>query len=182
MYLWVNPDVHKIHAIFDSEDTSADPALPQFTATGITGTFQKGEIITGANSNCQPKMIINTTSPITYIVKNAKEFTSGENITGATSGATATVATLTAGSKNITGRFILDTGQRDNFYDVGRVIRKAGQTTPTGRIAIVFDYFEHGAGDFFTVDAYNSVDYKDILTYSATRVDPEVENLLVNMI
>ena len=115
----------------------------------------------------------NTTSPITYIVKNAKEFTSGENITGATSGATATVGTLTAGSKNITGRFILDTGQRDNFYDVGRVIRKAGQTTPTGRIAIVFDYFEHG-GDFFTVDSYNSVDYKDILTYSATRVDPEV--------
>ena len=166
-------DVHKIHAIFDSEDTSADPSLPQFTATGITGTFQKGEIITGANSKCQA-MIINTTSPITYIVKNAKEFTSGENITGATSGATATVATLTAGSKNITGRFILDTGQRDNFYDVGRVIRKAGQTTPTGRIAIVFDYFEHGAGDFFTVDSYSSVDYKDILTYSATRVDPEV--------
>ena len=141
-------DVHKIHAIFDSEDTSADPALPQFTATGITGTFQKGEIITGANSNCQA-MIINTISPITYIVKNAKEFTSGENITGATSGATATVATLTAGSKNITGRFILDTGQRDNFYDVGRVIRKAGQTEPTGRIAIVFDYFEHSDGDFF---------------------------------
>ena len=119
-------------------------------------------------------MIINTISPITYIVKNAKEFTSGENITGATSGATATVATLTAGSKNITGRFILDTGQRDNFYDVGRVIRKAGQTAPTGRIAIVFDYFEHSDGDFFTVDSYSSVDYKDILTYSATRVDPEV--------
>ena len=33
------------------KSTSADPALPQFTATGITGTFQKGEIITGANSN-----------------------------------------------------------------------------------------------------------------------------------
>ena len=166
-------DVHKIHAVFDSEDTSADPALPQFTATGITGTFQKGEIITGANSKCQA-MIINTISPITYIVKNAKEFSSGENITGTTSGATATVGTLTAGSKNITGRFILDTGQRDNFYDVGRVIRKAGQTAPTGRIAIVFDYFEHSNGDFFTVDSYSSVDYKDILTYSATRVDPEV--------
>ena len=166
-------DVHKIHAIFDSEDTSADPSLPQFTATGITGTFQKGEIITGATSKCQA-MIINTISPITYIVKNAKDFSSGENITGTTSGATATVATLTAGSKNITGRFILDTGQRDNFYDVGRIIRKAGQTAPTGRIAIVFDYFEHSDGDFFTVDSYSSVDYKDILTYSATRVDPEV--------
>ena len=119
-------------------------------------------------------MIIGTTSPITYIVKNAKEFSAGETITGQTSGATATVGTLTAGSKNITNRFILDTGQRDNFYDIGRVIRKAGATAPTGRIAVVFDYFEHGAGDFFTVDSYSAIDYKDILTYSATRVDPEV--------
>ena len=38
----------------------------------------------------------------------------------------------------------------------------------------MFDYFEHGAGDFFTVDSYSAIDYKDILTYSATRVDPEV--------
>ena len=166
-------DTTRIHAIFDSESTSADPALPQFTATGISGTFTKGERIVGGTSNAQA-LIIGTTSPITYIVKNAKEFSAGETITGQTSGATATVGTLTAGSKNITNRFILDTGQRDNFYDIGRIIRKAGATAPTGRIAVVFDYFEHGAGDFFTVDSYSAINYKDILTYSATRVDPEV--------
>ena len=38
----------------------------------------------------------------------------------------------------------------------------------------MFDYFEHGTGDFFSVDSYSAIDYKDILTYSATRVDPEV--------
>ena len=119
-------DTTRIHAIFDSESTSADPALPQFTATGISGTFTKGERIVGGTSNAQA-LIIGTTSPITYIVKNAKEFSAGETITGQTSGATATVGTLTAGSKNITNRFILDTGQRDNFYDIGRIIRKAGQ-------------------------------------------------------
>ena len=39
---------------------------------------------------------------------------------------------------------------------------------------VVYNYFEHGAGDFFTVDSYSGVDYKEIPTYTATRVDPEV--------
>ena len=38
----------------------------------------------------------------------------------------------------------------------------------------ICDYFTHGTGDFFNVDSYSSISYKDIPTYSATRVDPEV--------
>ena len=121
-------------------------------------------------------MLINTTSPFTYLIKNSKEFSTGETITGQTSGATASLSgTETAGSKDITNRFTLDTGQRDNFYDIARLVRKGGATAlPTGRVIAIFDFFEHGAGDFFNVDSYSAIDYKDILTYSATRVDPEV--------
>jgi len=39
---------------------------------------------------------------------------------------------------------------------------------------VIADYFTHGTGDFFNVDSYSSISYKDIPTYSATRVDPEV--------
>ena len=81
---------------------------------------------------------------------------------------------LTDGSKNITDRYVLDTGQRDNFYDIGRIVRKGNAVAPTGRLTVVYNYFEHGAGDFFTVDSYSGVDYKEIPTYTATRVDPEV--------
>ena len=35
-------------------------------------------------------------------------------------------------------------------------------------------YFAHGTGEFFSVDSYSGIDYKDIPTYTATRVDPEV--------
>ena len=66
-------------------------------------------------------------SPISYILNGgfgATDFSSGETITGESSGATATVGTLTAGSKVITGNFDLDTGQRDNFYDIARIVRK----------------------------------------------------------
>ena len=51
------------------------------------------------------------------------DFTASETITGSSSGATATVGTITAGSKVITSNFVLDTGQRDNFYDIARIIR-----------------------------------------------------------
>ena len=166
-------DVYKLFAVFDSESASANPTLPQFTVTGVSGTFTKGETINGAISGCNAT-IINTTNPITFVITNGKSFTANETITGQTSTATATLGTFTAGSKNITERFTLDTGQRDNFYDISRIVRKGGKPSPVGRLLIVCNYFAHGTGDFFTVDSYAGVDYKEIPTYTSTRVDPEV--------
>ena len=73
----------------------------------------------------------------------------------------------TTDDTDITTRFNLDTGQRDNYYDVGRLIRKSGQAAPTGRLLITFSYFEHGAGNFFSVDSYSGFDYKLIPTYTS---------------
>ncbi len=50
-------------------------------------------------------------------------------------------------------RFNLDNGQRDNFYDVGAAVLKTGYSDP-GTITVTFDYYTHGAGDYFTVDSY----------------------------
>ena len=61
----------------------------------------------------------------------------------------------TSGDTNITNRFDLDTGQRDNFYDIGRLKLKTGALTPTGRLLVDFDYFSHGSGDYFDVDSYS---------------------------
>jgi len=68
---------------------------------------------------------------------------------------------------DVTRRFELDTGQRDNFYDIARLILKPGQAAPTGRLLINFDYFEHGAGNFFSVDSYSGFTYKDIPGYTS---------------
>mgnify|MGYP000064611427 FL=1 len=42
---------------------------------------------------------------------------------------------------------------------------------------IIFDYFEHGAGDMFTVESYTDVakqmEYDDIPTYTGSKVDPD---------
>jgi hypothetical protein len=74
----------------------------------------------------------------------------------------------TTGSTNITTRFDLDTGQRDNFYDIGRIKLKTGAIVPTGRLLINFDFFSHGSGDYFDVDSYSGViDYEDIPSYNS---------------
>jgi hypothetical protein len=68
---------------------------------------------------------------------------------------------------DITNRFTLDTGQRDNYYDVGRLVRKAGSIDPTGRLLITFSYYTHGAGNFFSVDSYSGISYGDIPAYTS---------------
>ena len=77
-----------------------------------------------------------------------------------------TVATTS--DTNITTRFTLDTGQRDNLYDIGRLKLIPGQLKPTGRLLINFDFFSHGSGDYFDVDSYSGIiDYEDIPTYTS---------------
>ena len=68
---------------------------------------------------------------------------------------------------DITHKFDLDTGMRDNFYDVGRLIRKSGKVAPTGRLLITFDFYSHGAGNLFTVDSYSGIAYGIIPTYTS---------------
>ena len=73
-----------------------------------------------------------------------------------------------ASDTDITDRFDLDNGQRDNFYDVGRLKLKTGALTPTGRLLINFDFFSHGSGDYFDVDSYSGVvDYGLIPEYTS---------------
>jgi len=74
----------------------------------------------------------------------------------------------TTSHTDITSRFQLDTGQRDNFYDIGRIKLKTGELTPTGRLLVNFDFFSHGSGDYFDVDSYSGVvNYADIPEYKS---------------
>jgi len=172
-------DVYKLIAVYDSESTSTDATVPSMTLTSITGSFARGERIVGVSSGAEAR-IITASTPMSYSLLGnfgTKDFASGEVITGTHSKATAIVGVLTAGSKLITNSFELDTGQRDNYYDIARIVRKRTADIPLGRLHVVFDYLSHGAGDVFTVDSYSSLNgqmnYDDIPTYSATKVDPD---------
>ena len=69
----------------------------------------------------------------------------------------------------ITDRFTLDNGQRDNFYDLGRIILKPGFADP-GTITVAFKYWHHGGGDYFTVNSYRNdtnTTYDEIPTFNS---------------
>ncbi len=172
-------DAFKLVAVYDSEATASAAAAPQMTITATVGNFTRGEIIRGGTSGAVARNI-STSSPMQYVLTQgvgATDFQSGEVITGESSGATATVGTITGGSKIITSNYVLDTGQRDNFYDISRIVRKVGVSPPRGQLLIVFDFFGHGAGEFFSVDSYSDASgqmgYGNIPSYTATRVDPD---------
>tara|TARA_S200002703_G_C3802402_1_gene248054 strand:+ start:679 stop:4689 length:4011 start_codon:yes stop_codon:yes gene_type:complete len=181
-------DAYQLLAVFDSEDTSSDATSPSMTLSSVSGTFDRGERITGATSGAIARCIT-ATSPMSYVILGglgSADFTAGETVTGSNSGATATVGTVTAGSKLITGNYNLDTGQRDNYYDISRITKNPGAADPTGRLLVVYDYFSHGTGDFFSVDSYTSqsgqMNYDDIPAYNNSLVPPQTIQTFGNYI
>jgi len=73
-------------------------------------------------------------------------------------------------------KFDLDDGQRDNFYGLGRMVLKDGETAPVGNVYVKFDHFSHGAGNFFAVNSYTGVvDYNKIPSF--TRSNGDIINL-----
>ena len=74
-----------------------------------------------------------------------------------------------SGTKDVTTRYTAFTGQKDNYYDVGYIELKSGAQIPTGRIMVVFDYYEHTDGDYFSVDSYLDHEYYEIPVYQSTE-------------
>lgn len=58
---------------------------------------------------------------------------------------------------DVTEYFTLDSGQRDNSYEYGRAIVNNGAASvikPTGRLLMIFDWFQHNGIGYATVDSY----------------------------
>ena len=86
---------------------------------------------------------------------------------------------LDADSNDVTNRFDLDNGQRDNFYDRGKVALRSG--TIAGNIRVKYDYFEHGTtGSYFSVNSYtNEIPYQNIPTHRQNNgIEIELRNVL----
>ena len=89
-------------------------------------------------------------------------------------GGTATAGASLEGCLDVTGRYILDNGQRDDFYDHADISLAPAQAAPTGPLVVCFDYYSHAETErgFFSVDSYpdSSGDgYASIPSYTSTR-------------
>ena len=162
-------DVNTIHAIYDSGSGGTDALPPTLTVSSASGTFLAGETITGGTSGATGVVIDHSTATIVKFVVTAGTFAGTETITGGTNSYTATMVSLAAGDTVITDRYILDTGQRDNFYGHGRL--QLSGTAATGRILVIMDYFTHSGTGYFSVDSYTASglpdSYADIPSYTS---------------
>lgn len=62
-------------------------------------------------------------------------------------------------SKDVTAKFTLDNGQRNNYYDIASVSLKPGESNITTPVVVFFDYFSHTINDgFFCVNSYTDRD------------------------
>ena len=72
------------------------------------------------------------------------------------------VSIVTQGDKNVTKTFKFDNGQRPEFYDFARLIRREGAVEPSKRLAIIFDHYkvEGDIGDFASVNSFSPENYE----------------------
>ena len=71
---------------------------------------------------------------------------------------------------DITSRYSLDTGQKDDHYDHGGIVFLPGYSPPTGNVLVCFSYFKHDSGPsdgygYFSVDSYPG--YANIPQYTS---------------
>ena len=134
----------------------------------IVATVQKS----GATHGTKTRKTIS--SPITHTPSGA--FTSGSYIDLPNFDIFDIVSitnTANSPSENITDQFILDNGQRDNYYQNGKITYTGSTDLDGDTLSIVYRYFDWTTqNEFFSVDSYGSdeevgvnVEYNEIPTY-----------------
>ncbi len=168
------PDVIRVVAIYESTNQS-DPQLPTISFSGTSGTlntnqdFNIGEWVVGRTTGAVGLVVAySSTNTLEYVYLNTFQFAQGEVIEGKDSKTQATLTNLTPGGKNITQNYLLDDGQRDTYYDYGRIIRKKNVEEPKGKLKIVFQNYTIDSadnGEFITANSYSKERFKHDVPY-----------------
>ena len=163
------PDVSKVLVVYESTNT-ADPTLDaiEFSSISNVGTDAIiGENIIGSESGAVGRVVTNNNSSpssggvdkLGVVYLNQNTFTAGETVTFKESNIISTVQSITLGKyNNVTDNFVLDGGQKNEYYDYSRLIRTT-DSEPSKRLLVVFDHYivpASDTGDVFTVLSYDA--------------------------
>jgi hypothetical protein len=168
------PDVLNVLAVYESSTTS-DPSLPNLKLTSFTGPtnnnqdFIIGEQVIGQTSGAVG-LVVNriSTDTIEYVYLNLNQFIEGEVVRGKDSITQALITEKGLGDKNVTQNFTLDDGQRNQYYDYGRIIRKKNVLEPSRKLKIVFQNYtidSSDTGEFITANSYLNSNFKTEVPY-----------------
>jgi len=155
------PDVIDIIAVYESLDINP-PILDSLSFSSVANVDNNaiiGENIIGSKSNAIARVVSKPSANTLGIVYlNSSKFIIGENIKFEESNILTSLSSITLGSyRNVTYKFDLDKGQKEQYYDYSRLIRKSGEKSPSRQLLVIFDYYSVPAsdtGDVFTVNSY----------------------------
>ena len=156
------PDVVKVIAVYESLTTDA-PVLDQISFSSVANVSTNaivGENIIGNESNAIARVVTKPSSNTLGIVYlNNSRFTSNESVTFEESNIKTSITSITSGTyRDITTKFVLDKGQKEQYYDYSKIVRKSGESAPSRQLLVVFDYYSvpsGDTGDVFTVNSYS---------------------------
>jgi hypothetical protein len=176
------PDVVSILGIYESSSTS-DPSLPTIVFSSLNSTtdnFIPGEQLIGKTSGCVAQFVLSSgVNQVEIVYLNENKFSIGETIVSKETNITGIVGSLGAGDKNIKDNFILDNGQRLEYYDYSRLIRKQEVSAPTKKIRVIYNNYvidSNDEGDFVAVDSYDADRYsKEIATINGIRTSDIID-------
>jgi len=177
------PDLHRVLAVLESDDKD-NPTLPSITATSQSATFTNnvivGEQIIGASSGAVGRVVVvDSGTKISFVYENDKFFENDEQFSFKTSGLFANISVLSAGDRNITKSFDVDSGQRYDFADYGRIIRKKDIEEPARKLRIVFDYYStlETSGVVESINSYTDVNYTNEIPFIVDQRASDVLDL-----
>jgi hypothetical protein len=166
------PDVAKIIGIYESLDTSS-PILDSVSFSSIANVDTNaiiGENIIGTKSGSVARIVSKPSSNtlrISYL--NNNRFIIDEEIRFEESNILTPLSAIIPGNyKNITNKFDLDKGQKEQYYDYSKIIRKSGESSPSRQLLVVFDYYsvpDNDSGDVFTVNSYEEKVFSNYVPY-----------------
>ena len=163
------PDVFNVVGVFESVNL-ADPILDKLvfvSGLSLNTTTVLGEKIKGATSGAVAVLAGQTNATTVEIVRLTQaKFIIGESITFEESSITTNLQGTIAGLfLDVTSNYTLDDGQRDEYSDYSRIVRKDGATIPSKRVRVIFDKFTvpaNDTGDVFAVGSYSANNFKDV--------------------
>jgi len=150
------PDVKNLICVREVKTSTALPSDVFDTITvSSTSGIKIGDILFDNSENTKCRVISISSNVLTVIYYSTFRFKANQTLNCFRSDASTTVTSVTTGSyKDRTSDYLLKKRLDDEIYDISSILRKPGTSVPSRMLVIVYDYYEHTSGDFFTVDSY----------------------------
>ena len=173
------PDVIDVVAIYESLDTSA-PILDKLTFSSTDNVFASaivGENIFGTTSKGIARVVsidaLNSQIEVVYLTDD--RFSVLEPLEFEESKVVGVLQAYTPGKyRDITTSYLLDKGQKNQYYDYSRIVRNRGAYVPHRQLLVVYNRYDvpsGDTGDVFTVNSYDEQRYsKDIPNIGPSEV------------